>query len=139
MMIDVNEILAAFFQKRSVSDSDGVFHYLLRERDGALVVDITPYGPQWTPDFLKDTLIIDCIRDEICLNWGDYRATLGSFPVETLLFRDDEDDKRLIFVCADIVATINFPPYEALQFRVDRRDFFYNMIYEEQIDRVLSA
>jgi hypothetical protein len=103
------------------------------------MVDITPYGPQWTAEFLKDTLIIDCIRNEICLGWGDYRATLGSFPVESLLFRDDEDDKRLIFVCADIVATIDLPPAEALHFRVDRRDFFYNMIYEEQIDRVLSA
>jgi hypothetical protein len=138
-MLDVNEILATFFQKRPVCDSDGVFHYLLREKDGALVVDITPYGLQWTAEFLKDTLIIDCIRNEICLGWGDYRATLGSFPVESLLFRDDEDDKRLIFVCADIVATIDLPPSESLQFRVDRRDFFYNMIYEEQIDRVLSA
>jgi hypothetical protein len=138
-MIDVNEILATFFQKRPVCDSDGVFHYLLRERDGTLVVDITPYGRQWTPDFLKDALIIDCIRDEICLGWGDYRATLGSFPVETLLFRDEEDDRRLIFVGSDIVASIDLPPSEALQFRVDRRDFFYNLIYEEKADCVLFA
>jgi hypothetical protein len=54
-MINVNEVLAQFFQKRPVCDRDGVFHYLLQEKNGALVVDITPYGPLWTADFLKDT------------------------------------------------------------------------------------
>lgn len=34
-MIDVNEILAELFQKRPECDADGVFHYILQERNAA--------------------------------------------------------------------------------------------------------
>lgn len=143
-MIDVNEILAEFFQKRPEPDADGVFHYLLQEKNAALVVDITPYR-QWTPELLKNTLIIDCQQNEMCLIWindGIYRATLGgSFPVETILYQDDEDEddprRELVFVGSNIVARVDLPP-APLSFWIGPRDDFYQMVYEEQIYRVLS-
>ncbi len=111
-MIDVNEILAEFFQKRPERDSDGVFHYLLQERNATLVVDTTPYA-QWTLELLKDTLVVDCERNKIGMVWisnGIYRASITPFPVETIFHRHyAEDDTSLVFVGADTVARIDLP------------------------------
>src|SRR5882724_312152 len=144
-MIDVNEILAELFQKRPVCDSDGVFHYLLQERDAALVVDTTPYGSQWTSVLQKDTLIVDCKRNEMGLVWvsnGIYRVSIMPFPVDTILYQDDEgEDNRhrsLVFVGSDIVARVDLPPGE-LAFWICPRDYFYRMIYEEQTYCALSS
>ncbi len=142
-MINVNEILAEFFQKWPEPDADGVFHYLLQEKNAALVIDTTPYR-QWTPELLKNTLIIDCQQNEMGLVWindGIYRATLGGpFPVETILYQDDgdEDDphRELVFVGSNIIARIDLPP-DPLSFWIGPRNYFYQMIYEEQIYRVL--
>ena len=143
-MTDINEVLAEFFQKRPEPDADGFFHYLLQEKDTMLVVNITPYG-QWTPELLKNTLIIDCHQNEIGLVWisdGIYRAALGGpFPVETVLYQDDEDEdaprQELVFVGSNIVARIDLPP-DPLHFWIGPRDYFYQMVYEEQTYRVLS-
>ena len=140
-MIDINEILAELFQKRPECDADGVFHYLLQERNATLVVDTTPYR-QWTPEILKDTLIIDCERNEMGLVWvsnGIYRAVIKGFPVETLLYREDEDEehRQLMFVGSDIVARVDLPP-DQLNFWIGPRDYFYRVIYEEQTYRILS-
>lgn len=141
-MIDVNEILAEFFQKRPEPDADGVFHYLLQEQHAALVVNTTPYR-QWTPELLKNTLVLDCQQNEIGLVWindGIYRATLGgSFPVETILYQNDEDDlhRELVFVGTNIIARVDLPP-DPLSFWIGPRDYFYQMIYDEHIFRVLS-
>jgi hypothetical protein len=144
-MIDVNEILAELFQKRPECDADGVFHYLLQEKNATLVVDTTPYG-QWTPELLKNTLIIDCQQNEMGLVWisdGIYRAALGGpFPVETILYQEDEDEddphRELVFVGSDIVARVDLPP-DPLHFWICSRDYFDQMIYEEQTYRVLSS
>src|SRR5579859_2550418 len=139
-MIDVNEILTELFQKRPEPDADGVFHYLLQERNATLVVDTTPYR-QWTPEILKDTLIVDCEHNEMGLLWvsnGIYRASIKRFPVDTVLYREDEDDRRLVFVGSDIVALVDLPP-DPLYFWIGPRDYFDHMLYEEQIYRVLSS
>lgn len=143
-MIDTNEILAEFFQKRPEPDADGVFHYLLQEKDGALVVDITPIK-QWTPERLEDTLIIDCERNIVCLSWinnGTYRATLGgSFPVETILYQDNEDEdephRELVFVSSHLIARVDLSPTPP-SFFIFPRDDFYQMSYDEQTYRTLS-
>lgn len=147
-MIDVNETLAEFFQKRPECDADGVFHYLLYERNEALVVDITPHR-QWTPEFLKkDILFIDCERNEVSLVWvsnGIHRACIAKLPVETILCREDEgkddedkDDRRLVFVGSDIVAQVDLTPGD-LSFWSCSRDYFYRMIYEEPAHRALAS
>ncbi|HTI14814.1 MAG TPA: hypothetical protein VL461_09625 [Dictyobacter sp.] len=89
-MIDVNEILAELFQKRPACDVDGVFHYLLQERDRTLVVDTIPY-PQWwqTPETLKETLMIDCERNNVSLGWfinGISRAYVSAWSAEAMLY-----------------------------------------------------
>jgi hypothetical protein len=145
-MIDVNEILAEFFQKRPEPDADGVFHYLLQERDAILVIETTPYGPQWDSVLQKDTLIVDCERNRVGLLWvsnGIYRATLGGpLPVETILYQDDEDEddphRHLVFVCSDLIARVDLPP-DPLSFWIGSREYFYQMSYEEQSYRVLSS
>lgn len=146
-MIDVNEILAELFQKRPECDADGVFHYLLRESDETLVVDITPY-PQWwkTPETLKETLIIDCERDEVSLIWvinGIYRATIRGWPVEAILYKEDKEDaevehRELVFVGPDTIASVDLPP-DQLSYWIGPRDYFYDNIYEEQDYRILSS
>jgi hypothetical protein len=144
-MIDVNEILAEFFQKRPEPDADGVFHYLLQEKNATLVVDTTPIR-QWTPDLLKNTLMIDCQQNGMGLLWiddGIYRATLGGpFPVETILYQDDEDEddphRQLVFVGSNIVARVDLSP-DSLSFWIGPRDYFDQWIYEEQTYRILSS
>lgn len=143
-MIDINEILATFFQKRPEPDADGVYHYLLQEQNDTLVVDITPYR-QWTPELLKNTLIISCERNEVGLCWMDagiYRSTLGGpVPVETILYEEDEDkddpNRQIVFVGLNIVARIDLPP-DSLSFWIGSRDYFYGTLYEAHNYRVLS-
>lgn len=140
-MLDVNEILAEFFQKCPVGDADGIFHYLLREKDTTLEVDTTPRSPQWTSILQKDTLIFNCESNEIGIGWacnGSYRASIMPFPVDTILYREDEDNRRLVFVGSEIVAQVDLPPDE-LSFRIGPRDYFYRELYEEQTYRVLSS
>lgn len=86
------------------------------------------------------------MQNEVGLLWiddGIYRATLGGpFPVETILYQDDEDEddplRRLVFVGSNIVAHVNLPP-DSLSFWVGPRDYFDQMIYEEQSYRILSS
>lgn len=143
-MIGTNEILAELFQKRPEPDADGFFHYLLQEKDSALLIDTTPYR-QWTPELLNNILMISCYQNEITLGWmndGNSRATLGGpLPIETILYQEDNDEddpyKRLVFVGSDIIAILDLPS-RPLSFWIGSRDYFYNNIYEEQIYRVLS-
>jgi hypothetical protein len=146
-MLDVNEILATFFQKRPKPDADGVFHYLLQEKDSTLVVDTTP-SRQWTPELLKETLIIDCERDEVGLVWsinGIYRAIIRGWPIETILYKEDKDDRddevdhrELVFVGSDTIARVDLPP-DQLSYWIGPRDYFYGQIYEEQDYRILPS
>lgn len=143
-MREANTILAAFFQKQPEPDADGVFHYLLQEKDSTLVVDITPHR-QWTPELLKNTLMIDCNQNDMCLSWvhdGIDRTILGGpFPVETILSYDDEDEdepgREPVLVGVHVVARIHLPPHP-LSFWIISREYFYQNIYEEQSFRVLS-
>ena len=145
-MIDINEILAELFQKRPECDADGVFHYLLRERDATLVVDTTPYREWWqTPETLKETLIISCEHDEVGLVWiinGISRAIIGSWSVETILYKEDGDEdvehRELVFVGSDTIARVDLPP-DQLRYWIGPRDYFYDKIYEEQDYRILSS
>ncbi len=145
-MIDVNEILVELFQKRSVCDADGVFHYLLRERDASLVIDTTPY-PQWwqAPEILKETLMIDCEHNNVSLGWfinGISRAYISAWSAEAMLYKEDGDEevehRELVFVGSDMVVRIDLPP-DQLSYRVVPRDYFYDNIYEEQVYRILSS
>ena len=145
-MIDINEILAALFQKRPAYDADGVFHYLLRERDATLVVDTTPY-PQWwqAPEILKETLMIDCEQNNVSLGWfinGIPRATICAWPAEAVLYKEDGDEdiehRELVFVGSDMVVCIDLPP-DQLSYRVIPHDYFYDKIHEEQVYRLLSS
>ncbi len=143
-MIDVNEILAELFQKRPECDSDGVFHYLLRERDATLIVDTTPHREWWrTPETLKETLIISCEHNKVYLGWttnGIDRAIIRHGPVETILYKEDEDneDRELVFVGLETVACVDLPP-DRLRYWTAPRDYFYDKIYEEQDYRILSS
>lgn len=141
-MIDVNETLAEFFKKRSVCDADGVFHYLLQERDEELVVDTTPYGPEWASVFQEDTLVIDCTRNEVGLVWvinGDYLASVMPFPVDTIYYQDSKDTRYrcLVFAGSDIVAMVNLPP-DGLNFWIGPRKYFDQDLYMDTF-RVLSS
>lgn len=145
-MIDANEILATVFQKRPACDTDGIFHYLLRESDGALIVDITPY-PQWwqEPETLKETLIIDCEHNNVSMAWiinGIYRATVSAWATEAILYKEDGGEeiehRELVFVGSDMIVGVDLPP-DQLCYRVAPRDYFYNTIYEEQAYRTLSS
>jgi hypothetical protein len=139
-MLDLNEILAQFFQQRPEADLDGIFHYLLREKeDGTITVDIAPLK-QWTKtsDLLKNTLIIDCHQNELSLGWfnnGVGRAGLGGpVPIESILLQDDEDEedphRRLVFLAANIAAFVDLSP-GSLSFSVLSRDYFDQAIYDE--------
>ena len=145
-IIDINEILAELFQKRPECDADGVFHYLLRERDTTLVVDTTPYR-EWrqTPEILKETLIIDCEHNNVSLGWiinGIYRASISAWSAEAILYKEDGDEdvehRELVFVGLDIIVGIDLPP-DQLSYRIVPRDYFYDNIYEEQVYRILSS
>lgn len=145
-MIDVNEILAALFQKRPACDTDGVFHYLLREQDATLVVDTTP-SPQWwqTPETLKETLMIDCEYHNVSLGWfinGISRAYISAWSAEAMLYKEDGDEevehRELVFVGLDMIVRIDLPP-DRLSYHVVPRDYFYDHIYEEQVYRPLSS
>lgn len=145
-MRDVNEILAELFQKWPECDADGVFHYLLREKDATLVVDTTPHREWWrTPETLKETLIISCEHDEVSLGWminGIPRTGMRGWPVETILYKEDEDEdvehRELVFVGSDTIARVDLPP-DHLHYWIGPRDYFYDNIYEEQDYRILSS
>ncbi|MBV9256769.1 MAG: hypothetical protein JO215_01990, partial [Ktedonobacteraceae bacterium] len=148
-MRDVNEILAELFQKRPECDPDGVFHYLLRERDATLVVDITPHREWWrTPETLKETLIISCEHNEVGLVWfinGIPRASIREWPMETILYKEDKDDRddevehrELVFVGLDRIACVDLPP-DQLRYWIGPRDYFYDNIYKEQDYRILFS
>lgn len=145
-MNDINEILAELFQKRPACDADGVFHYLLQEKDATLVVDTTPHREWWqTPETLKETLIISCEHDEISLCWminGIPRTGMRGWPVEIILYKEDGGEdvehRELVFVGSDTIARIDLPP-DQLWYWIGPRDYFYDNIYEEQDYRILSS
>jgi hypothetical protein len=151
-MRDINETLAALFQQRSDRDKDGVFHYLLREENGTLLIAAPPIA-QWTPELLKNTLIIDIIdrhsplaedtngEDEVGLSWisdNAHRASLTSFPVDTLLYLDDGDNRELVVVGSDLIARIDLDP-EGLGFWIGPRDYFYSNIHDGLDYRTLPS
>ena len=145
-MRDINEILAELFQKRPECDADGVFHYLLREKDATLVVDTTPHREWWlAPETLKETLIISCERDEVSLGWminGIPRTGMRGWPIETILYKEDRDEdvehRELVFVSSYTIARVDLTP-DQLWYWIGPRDSFYDNIYEEQGYRILSS
>jgi hypothetical protein len=132
-MVEVHEILAELFQQRPESDVDGIFHYLLREKDATLEVDTTtPHRDWWqTPETLKETLVISCEHDELILEWiinGIPRAINRISSVETILYKEDGqeevEDRELVFVGAHTFARVDLPP-DHLRYWVGSRDYFY--------------
>ncbi len=108
--------------------------------DASLVVDTTPYGPQWASVLQKDTLIIDCQRNKMALVWvsnGAYRALITLFTVDTLLYREDEDDRQLVCIGSDRIVQVDLPPNE-LSFSVRSNDDSGRSTYKEPAYRALS-